>query len=329
MSSKTGASRDLQAREVAETATRAAELPASTLVQPRMRLTAILLLLTLMGSVQAAESQEIDIGDSRIRLIVDSDTHLDAAEIARWVTDCGLATADYFGRFPVPTLKLHLSFTSGDGIQGKTYGYSRPAIYLKIGREVDIQRLKQHWILVHEMAHLAFPNVDDHRWLEEGMATYLEPIIRLRAGMLSKTKFWKDLARGLPQGQASPSDRGLAYDYSWGRTYWGGALFWFLVDLDLRSQSNNQMGVRTVFRGILARGGNIQTKWTLDDVIRLGDLSSGHHSLKTQADVLVYNGGRVDLPSLWERLGLEMEHRTPRYFQSQWSDIREGISQSS
>ncbi len=294
-----------------------------------MKLTIVLIFLTLIGSVQAAEVQEIAIGRSRIKLIVDADTHLEVQEIARWVTESGEATADYFGEFPVPSLKLHLSFAPGDGIQGKTYGYSRPAITLKIGRDVDMQRLKQHWILVHEMAHLAFPNVDGHRWLEEGMATYLEPIIRLRAGMLSETKFWRDLARGLPQGQASSSDRGLAYDSSWGRTYWGGALFWFLVDLDLRNQSGNQVGVRKVFRSILARGGNIQTAWSLDDVIRLGDAGTGHHSLKTQADLLVYKGGRVDLTSLWQRLGLEMAGRTPRYFESEWSDIRDGISKAS
>ena len=40
-------------------------------------------------------------------------------------------------------------------------------------------------MLTHEMVHLAFPSVDDkHHWIEEGIATYVEPIARIQAGNL-------------------------------------------------------------------------------------------------------------------------------------------------
>lgn len=40
--------------------------------------------------------------------------------------------------------------------------------------------------MTHEMVHLAFPSVpDQHHWIEEGLATYVEPIARARASEIS------------------------------------------------------------------------------------------------------------------------------------------------
>lgn len=84
--------------------------------------------------------------------------------------------------------------------------------------------LRRDWVVAHELVHLGFPSVDEsHHWMEEGLATYVEPIARARAGQLLAAKVWSDLVEGLPQGLPAPGDRGLDHTPTWGRTYWGGA----------------------------------------------------------------------------------------------------------
>ena len=73
---------------------------------------------------------------------------------------------------------------------------------------------------------LAFPDVaDEHHWIEEGIATYVEPIAALRSATLHPKKIWADMLHGMPKGEPEPFDKGLDHTHTWGRTYWGGALF--------------------------------------------------------------------------------------------------------
>jgi hypothetical protein len=43
-----------------------------------------------------------------------------------------------------------------------------PFIRLQLGRDVTADELRNDWVLVHEMVHLALPEVgDDHLWLRK------------------------------------------------------------------------------------------------------------------------------------------------------------------
>ena len=60
-----------------------------------------------------------------------------------------------------------------------------PFIRLQLGRDVTADELLDDWVLVHEMIHLALPEVgDDHLWLTEGLSTYVEGIARVHVGDL-------------------------------------------------------------------------------------------------------------------------------------------------
>lgn len=44
-------------------------------------------------------------------------------------------------------------------------------------------------MLTHELFHFAFPSVPEkNHWMEEGVSTYVEPIARARAGLISRSK---------------------------------------------------------------------------------------------------------------------------------------------
>ena len=54
-------------------------------------------------------------------------------------------------------------------------------------------------MLVHELVHHGMPNLaDEHHWMEEGLATYVEPIARAQAGELERAD-----GMGGPGGRAA------------------------------------------------------------------------------------------------------------------------------
>ena len=135
------------------------------------------------------------------------------ADLERWVWDAATAVQIYYGRFPVQRLNVDVEPTDGLGAQtGAAFGFGSPLIRMNVGRGSDADELALDWMLTHEMVHLAFPRVAvEHHWIEEGVATYVEPIARAQAGQLSTKLVWRDLVVGLPQGLPRHGDRGLDY----------------------------------------------------------------------------------------------------------------------
>ena len=48
--------------------------------------------------------------------------------------------------------------------------------------------------------------------------------------------------KSMPFGLPKEGDKGLDYTHTWGRTYWGGAIFCLLADIEIRQQTNNKNG---------------------------------------------------------------------------------------
>jgi hypothetical protein len=71
--------------------------------------------------------------------------------------------------------------------------------------------------MTHELVHMAFPSVPrQHHWVEEGLATYVEPIARAQAASLGAERVWADMLHAMPQGHG----RGIDHTRNWRRTYW-------------------------------------------------------------------------------------------------------------
>jgi predicted metalloprotease with PDZ domain len=161
------------------------------------------------------------------------------------------------------------------------------------------------------MLHLGFPNVPDrYLWIEEGLATYVEPIARCRVGLITPERVWGDLVDGLPQGEPEAGDRGLDYTHTWGRTYWGGALFCLRADVEIRRRTGNRYGLEHVLRAIHAAGGTIDQSWTLDRAIAVGDAGTGVPVLRELYNEMKAKPDKVDLPALWKQLGVVRHGQT-------------------
>ena len=247
--------------------------------------------------------------------IAPGEREVSTAALTAWAERAGRAVAGYYGHYPVPRV-LVLILPSGRRPVGfgTTLGNGGASIMIWIGRAATEADLERDWVLTHEMVHTAFPNMPrTQRWLEEGIATYVEPIARARAGTLSVEEVWRGLVEGLPKGMPRPGDPGLDEARTWGSTYWGGALFCFLADLQIRERTGNRRSLDDALRGINAAGGSIAVRWPLRRALEAGDRATGTHVLRDLYGRMGEAPMRVDLDGWWRRLGVAVEGRDVRF----------------
>ncbi len=195
----------------------------------------------------------------------------------------------------------------GNQIHGRARGTGGASILFFLGTDLDAAQARRSWELVHELVHLGFPSLPRrNHWAEEGLATYVEPIARARAGELSAEKVWGDLVRGLPQGLPGRGDEGLDRTHTWGRTYWGGALIWLLADVEIRERTGNRLGLEDALRAVLAQGGSIAERWPLQRALEVGDRAVGTRVLEELYAKMGSAPMKVDLDALFLRLGVEL-----------------------
>src|SRR6266403_4334642 len=250
------------------------------------------------------------IGNARIDIRIEQSTlRIPTKDVLHWLKSAAESVAAYYGRFPVPQLLIRITPFEGRGVHnGLTFGDRGGRILIRVGNETSAAEFASDWMLTHEMVHLAFPSVDEkHHWIEEGIATYVEPIARIRAGHLTADQMWLDLVRDMPQGLPQPGDRGLDHTHTWGRTYWGGALFCLLADVEIRRQTNNAQGLEHALRGILDAGGDIRTEWNLQDALAVGDRAVGVSVLQPLFAKMKDKPVSVDLGTLWAQLGVQSD----------------------
>ena len=237
------------------------------------------------------------------------DIALPKEKIFDWIRASARAVSTYYGRFPVSSLRLLLVPVDGARVRGgTTWGYRGAAIRLPLGRDSTEENLKRDWVIVHEMVHTALPDLDDrYNWLSEGLAVYVEPIARVQAGDLTAAEIWQAMMRDMPKGLPQAGDQGLDNTDTWGRKYWGGAMFCLLADIEIRKRTGNRLGLQDAMRGVLAAGGNHEQDWPIDRVLSAADKA-------VDVDVLTHLHNEMgpkpvtpDLAALWRDLGLKMQ----------------------
>lgn len=224
-----------------------------------------------------------------------------------WVLTSCDAVARYFGRFPVSKVELLLVPEPGSDVRGGvTYAAPSLLIRIRLGHETTAAQFADDWVLVHEMVHLALPRVPrGQNWLHEGVATYVESIARGRMGLVSADAVWREWRRAMPQGQPKPGDAGLDHTPTWGRTYWGGAIFCLLADVALLRRSAAQSGLQQALQGVLAEGGNYGVEWSVERILAVADASVGGTTLTELYQRMKDSPEPVDLDTLWRDLGVD------------------------
>jgi hypothetical protein len=280
--------------------------------------------LLLVERIPRSSADEMDssysVGNSRIDVHVDQGPlQVSNQDLMQWVHWASDSVAAYYGRYPVPNVRLRVIPTEGRGVRGGTTFGEKDGGFIRIhvGSETIMKGLENDWMLTHEMVHLGFPSLSrEHHWMEEGLATYVEPIARVRAGHLDANEMWFELVRDLHQGLPEPGDEGLDNTHTWARTYWGGALFCFLADVQIHQQTHNRKGLDDALRGILNAGGDIRHDWDLTEALHIGDQAVGVDVLLPLYNKMKDQPYQVDLPQMWKDLGVERTDDTVRFIDS-------------
>ena len=261
--------------------------------------------------VEIAQSRQIKIGDAVVQVdLARGAMDLPVDTVIAHIQAAISAVTTYYGRFPVAKARiLVIPVEDRHGIlQGTTWGdmgsfqgFTR----IRIGQHTTAAELAEDWTMTHELVHMAFPSLpDDQHWMEEGQATYIEPIARVMTGELKAQQIWQDMFRDMSKGEPGPSDEGLDHTHTWGRTYWGGALFCMEADVKIRRETGNRKGLQDALRAVVAQGGTIDHEWKLPQALAIGDEATGTHVLTRMYAEWKDAAVPVDLPKLWEELGV-------------------------
>jgi hypothetical protein len=228
--------------------------------------------------------------------------------VLAWLKASAKAVTTYYGRFPVKSLKLLIVPVDGPRVQGgTTWAYRGAAIRILLGRDASENDLRRDWIMVHEMVHLALPDMEErNNWLSEGLAVYIEPVARAQAGDLTVNEIWSAMMRDMPKGLPQPGDQGLDNTATWGRKYWGGAMFCLLADIDIRKQTGNRLGLQDAMRGVIDAGGSHEVDWPIGRILATADKAVGVNALTRLHDEMGAKPIAPDLDALWRDLGLQL-----------------------
>jgi hypothetical protein len=268
-----------------------------------------------------AETDRIQVGASTIQLdFAEGPLDLPRQAVLARIATAASAVATYFGRFPVSSARVLVIPVPGRHgvVQGTTWGdmHGFPGFTrIRLGEHTTAPELAADWTITHELVHMAFPSMPldrdgpDQResaqhWIEEGLATYIEPIARVMIGDLPAKKIWADMVRDMPQGEPAPGDQGLDHTHTWGRTYWGGAMFSLVADVEIRQQTHNRLGLQDALRAIVAAGGTIDHNWDLPQALSIGDRATNTHVLTELYAQWKDTPVQYDLAALWSRLGV-------------------------
>ena len=227
-------------------------------------------------------------------------------KILDWVRKSAKAVSTYYGHFPVKSLRLLLVPVDGPRVRGgTTWGYRGAAIRVLIGRDSNDEALRHDWVMVHEMVHTALPDMDDrYNWLSEGLAVYVEPIARVQAGDLTAKEIWLAMMRDMPKGLPLSGEQGLDVTDTWGRRYWGGAMFCLMADIQIRKATGNRFGLQDAMRGVQAAGGSHEVDWPIERILSAADKAVGVDVMTRLHNEWGQKPVTPDLDQLWGDLGL-------------------------
>jgi len=265
-------------------------------------------------SAAAAEAKDppltLVVGGSQFIIsIADGELDVSRADLIHYAKDAARAVIAYYGYFPVKRTLINFVPTDEDGIGYGTSTFNDNhglgIVTVEVRKGTTRRKLKNSWTLTHELMHLAFPVVSKHeRWLAEGIATYVEPIGRMRIGNLSREEVWGDLLKNLPKGLPRKGEKGLHFSRNFDRVYWGGALYCLLADVEIRQRTNNRLGLEDALRSIAKQGGTAASDWEAQDAVEAGDRGIGLDVLTNLYSKMGDQAVSIDVGSYLRKLGV-------------------------
>jgi hypothetical protein len=276
--------------------------------------------------------ERVDVGGAKLDLVLlGAPLAMGDDGIRRWVGDAAGCVAGLFGRFPVDASLFVVPAHGADEVVfGRVMSLAGASVALLVGTDTELAHLHDDWVSVHELFHLGTPSfVGEGHWLEEGLATYYEPVLRERAGWMPEQDLWKHFLKEMPRGLRKPGAPPSMEDRDdVDSTYWGGALFAFLADVRIRAATHGARSLDSVMRQVLAKLGDATHGAKVAEFLRVGDEATGTPVLSELYAHDAMAGETVELEPLWKSLGIEVGPggSVTLHDDAPMADVRKGIA---
>jgi len=245
-------------------------------------------------------------GDYEV-LVLDGPMQVSEEILLEWIARCADAVTRFWHGFPAPGMKIFVLPRPGaERVEfGRDMSGGGISMVLVIGEHASRAQLDDDWVLVHEFVHVGSPFVAGAPWFTEGLATYLEPLIRARYGLQSPHAMWAEFIDNMPRGAAVIDATGLMRGGFRG-WYWGGGLLMLLADVEMRRASDGRVGLEDCLRSIRHRIGNYLRTVRLTEMVTACDAAVGGTVLADLVERHARSDTRVDLDRLWRDLGVRL-----------------------
>jgi hypothetical protein len=254
--------------------------------------------------------------------------------IAPWLEMAARAVSQPGGAFPVAAAQVIVAPTSPThfpihfGHTGRSGGAS---IVLFMPTDLERDALRADWIAVHEFSHLWHPFIDrNDAWLSEGLATYLQEVLRVRAGLLPAAEAWQRLYEGARLGRGAEQSleqetQRMGHAHNYQIVYWAGAAIALMADVELRRVSAGQRSLDDVLAGLAKRRADFIDPVSATELLRVMDEIAGTPVFSLTAQR--YRSGPLpDLAELYAQLGLRAcEHEPCAAFDAPLAWVRDAI----
>jgi hypothetical protein len=262
-----------------------------------------------------AAATALKVQNSLICVTLDGPATLERRRLLDWVERSARIVAAYYGAFPARQLDLHIDVAREGAVAGgRTTNNAGLNIDIRVGSSATEDDLRNDWVLVHEMVHLALPELGRrHNWLAEGLATYVEGVARAQFGNRQIADVWAEYRHSMPAGLPRRGEGGMDETVSWGRTYWGGALYCLQADVAIRERTHNRLGLQSALRAILQATGGYANQWDIEKVLHIGDDATGTTTLSDLYQATKATPVLSDLALLWRRLGVPERPLSQRF----------------
>ncbi len=256
----------------------------------------------------------------------------DAATLG-WIKGAATCVSGLFGRFPVDATIFVVPVRGADEVVfGRVMSLAGASVALLFGDQAQPEHAHEDWVVVHEFFHLGCPSfVGEGHWLEEGLATYYEPLLRERAGWMSETDLWTHFASNMPRGVRKDGEPPSIEDRDdIDSTYWGGALFAFLADVGIREATHNTRSLDDAMRAILATEGDATRQARVADFVRTADEATGARVVADLYRTWAMLGQDAGLDTLLRKLGVQAKDgKVTLDDKAPLASLRRGISAGS
>lgn len=258
----------------------------------------------LLGDVPVAKVP----GDAELTLALPGSTlQLPPATLSAWVSAVAEGNRRFWARSPAQGgLVLLIPSEKGGVPFGRVMSLGDSVVTVLVGKEATSNELYNDWVLVHEFLHLGSPLMrDTGPWLNEGIATFYEPVLRARAGWKSEDEIWREWISQMPRGVNAMTESGLE-NAGRGGIYWGGAIFVLMAEIHALQTSGGKIGFSDCLRDVLADGADATVKWQTRKLLGRCDAMLGTPTLVPLADRFVAQGSAMTLSQIWDLLGVAL-----------------------